>query len=205
MWASLIWDLLSWDPFISDHVHVRLVFSCDCFDQRKKTLHFSAINWNYCGASIKQTDRNARHNALSWSNNDISEVQRSLLNPRYEEFWPLRCFYVRVHLQPNVSHLGHGRAKPCKTSNEESPCKTSGLPQRSGRSIIKMWFAVNQNSFTLTWRKMNVVPNEKVSCECGLKRLGLTQWWWNHRKWPSYHQTCIRLWKFCCLASAFSA
>jgi len=43
--------------------------------------------------------------------NDISEVQRSLPNPRYEEFsGPCGVFKVRVHLQPSVSHLGHGRA-----------------------------------------------------------------------------------------------
>ena len=29
--------------------------------------------------------------------------------------------------------------------------QTSGLPQKSGRYIIKMWFTINQNSFTLLW------------------------------------------------------
>jgi len=32
-------------------------------------------------------------------------------------------FEVRVHLQPSVSHLGHGRAKCCETSNESHLAK----------------------------------------------------------------------------------
>jgi len=59
-------------------------------------------------------------------------VQRTLTNPRYEEFSGLRdvvkceCIY-----NPALATPGHGRVQPCKTSNEESASKTSGLPQKS--------------------------------------------------------------------------
>jgi len=58
--------------------------------------------------------------------------------------------------------------------------------------IIKMWFTVNQISFTLTWRKMNGISNEcgldwtwshikrsqmKVSYECALKWTSLKRTW----------------------------
>ena len=48
-------------------------------------FHFSVKNWNYCGASIKKTGRNAKHMILWLGLNNISEVQRSLPNPTYEE------------------------------------------------------------------------------------------------------------------------
>jgi len=95
-------------------------------------FHFSVKNWNYCGAPIKETGRNVKHIIL-WL--DLTNWRfRGVMLPSKPEVWrvflPLRCFKVRVHLQPSVSHFGHG---PCKTSNEESPCKTSGLPQRRRR------------------------------------------------------------------------
>jgi len=49
-------------------------------------FHFSVKNWNYPGDSIKETGRNAKH-IIHWLGlNYILEVQRSLPNPRYEEF-----------------------------------------------------------------------------------------------------------------------
>ena len=90
--TTFIWDLLSWDSLIWDHIHVRLVFTCDRFDQHKKGIfsllvfHFSVKNWSYCGASIKETGRNAKHVILWLGLNDISEVRCSLPNPRHEEF-----------------------------------------------------------------------------------------------------------------------
>ena len=137
--TTFIWDLLSWDPFIWDDTHVRLVFSCDCFDQRKETffLFLSSISQSKTetvAAPRYERNRQERktYNSLTWSH---KMTFQSATLPSKPEVWrvfcPLRCFQVRVHLQPSVSQRGHGRAQPCKTSNEESPCKTSGLPQRS--------------------------------------------------------------------------
>jgi len=77
--TTFIWDLLSWDLFIGDHIHVRLVFSCDHFNQHKKTFssflvfHFSVKNWNYC------SDEGNRQKHKTWifdlvQQNDISDV-----------------------------------------------------------------------------------------------------------------------------------
>jgi len=61
-------------------------------------FHFSVKNWNNCGTSVKETGRNAKHILLWLGLNDISKVQRSLPNPRYEEFsglcGVLKCEYI---------------------------------------------------------------------------------------------------------------
>jgi len=116
--TTFVWDLLICDSFVWDHLHVRLAFSCDSFEQRKETIvsllvfNFSVKNWNYCAASIKETGRNAKHNKL-WLSLTKRHFRGATLTskPKVQNVsWSLRCFKVRVHLQPSVSHFGRGRA-----------------------------------------------------------------------------------------------
>jgi len=105
-------------------------------------FHFSVKNWNYCHASIKETGRDPEHIILwiLWLGLTKWDFRGETLPSKPEvwrAFWPLRCFETRVHLQPSVSHLGHGRAQPCKTSNE--------VTLQNFRSPVKKWKVDHKN------------------------------------------------------------
>ena len=86
----------------------KFVFLLWLFRQRKNTfLLFSSFvfqSWYYCGASIKKTGRNAKHNSLTWSKWHFRSATLPSKPEVWRVFWCLRCFKVWVHLQPSVSH-----------------------------------------------------------------------------------------------------
>jgi len=94
-------------------------------------------------------------------------MQRSLPNSRYEELSGLRGVLKRkcIHLQPCLSHPWSQKGVTLQNVKWIVTLQNFRSPTKSGRYIIKIWYIVNQNSFTWTWRKINVVSIEKVSNE----------------------------------------
>jgi len=93
-------------------------------------------------------------------------------------FCPLQRFKVRVHLQPNVSHSCTWKSVILKHFKWIPTLQIFRSPAKKWKEIIKMWYTVNENSFSLTLREMNIILNECGLYECGLKWSGL-KWMWS--------------------------
>ena len=131
-------------------------------------LHFLVKNWNYCGASIKEMGRNSKHTILWLGLHGISKVQRSLPNPRYEEF-PCLCGVLKCKCIYNPVWVRTRKGAILQNFKWIVTLQKFRSPTKKWKVIIKIWFTVNQNSFTLMWRKMIWSPMNVVSNDCGLK------------------------------------
>ena len=86
---------------------------------------------------------------------------------------PLIRLWVRVRLQTSVSHPWTRKGATLQNFKWIVNLQNFRSPAKKWKADHKKWCTVNQNSFTLTWRKMNVISNQ-----CSLKWSGL-KWMWS--------------------------
>ena len=104
--TAFIWDLLSWDPFIWDCNHVRLVFSFDCCDQRKKTLFFSRLFISQLKTETIAESRLRKRSGIDiilWLGLTKWHFRGATLPSKPEVWrvtWPLRCFKCECMYNP---------------------------------------------------------------------------------------------------------